>query len=172
MKIPAFVWRESVYKNDFTCKCGTKLVDDKGYPNENVGVNGDDKFDQRMWCMKCRELVGVVKEVEDDGRSGKQGHYDEKKDGKLTEVECWGFAVGNISLALNMRKSNREFMRILKGLKGLMGVHPQYPHGNVLIFETENDAKGGRNILRYKGVDCTDIQKVYVDTRSFMKVNK
>lgn len=35
-----------------------------------------------------------------------------------------------------------------------MAISSQYPRGTLLLFETENNAKGARNLLRAKGVTC------------------
>lgn len=41
-----------------------------------------------------------------------------------------------------------------------------YPRGTLLLFDTENNAKGARNVLRFNGVKCGDnICKAYVDKK-------
>lgn len=169
MKKTAFVWKESIYKNGFKCKCGTKLANDDGTPTDNVGVNGDDEHDLRLFCIKCHDLVGVYKEVDTD-LAGKQGLYDEKAFGKMTEIKCYAFGIGNLSLnPLTLRKQNRILKRI-QGLEGFIGIHPAYPGGTLVIFDTENNAKGGRNLMRSWEIECgREIGEIYVDSRYLMK---
>jgi len=169
MKRTVFVWKESVYNNDFTCKCGAKIADDDGRPTENVGMNPEEKYDIRLFCMKCRDLIGVMKEVDvdDDASKGKLGEYDEEKYGGLTEIKAYAFGVGNFRLF--DRKSVKWFTNLLKKQKGFLGINPQYPDGNILIFDTLNNAKGARNILRSEGVICgKEIGEVFVDVRFLM----
>jgi len=62
-----------------------------------------------------------------------------------------------------MAKNNKKFIEIIKGLDGFIGVHPAYPHGTLLLFDSENNAKRGRNILKAKGVKCgTNITECFI----------
>lgn len=76
-----FVWRESIYKNNFRCpKCGAKLFDKQ--PTDNLCleagedgkvkiINGGELAGQplekhiRCYC-KCKEPVGIYKELNTD----------------------------------------------------------------------------------------------------------
>lgn len=63
------IWRESVYKRGIKCKCGANLWNkSKGCPNENVGVDAKKANDKEMllWCVKCKELVGKQREMDDE----------------------------------------------------------------------------------------------------------
>lgn len=60
----AFVWRESVYKNDFRCShCGAKLFDvEAEQPTDFLGV--DPEQPENCHCMKCKTLVAVLREYD------------------------------------------------------------------------------------------------------------
>ena len=81
----------------------------------------------------------------------------------MMEIKAWAFGVGHLSLRPKYRKSNAEFIRTLKeDCEGFLGVHPM-DEGTLLIFETENDAKRSRNLLRSRGVRCGEgIEPVYI----------
>lgn len=73
----------------------------------------------------------------------------EKKD---DEVSCWGFGIPNLPIKPN--KKILRFLDYLATLDGFQGLYPWYPHGTIIIFDTENNAKGGRNLIRaYKELD-------------------
>lgn len=57
MKVPAIVWRESVYKNDFKCSCGFPLMTE-GTINRDVLYNPHDKL---LICPKCQKVVAKLK---------------------------------------------------------------------------------------------------------------
>lgn len=161
VKKKAFIWRESVYKNDCTCKCGAKLMEN-GVPTDNLAKNGDNPDDPRLFCMKCHAYVGIEKEI-DTELSGNLGEYEPEE---RLEMDAFVFAVGNLSLSPFKRRENRKFIAILNNQKGFLGVKPEYPRGTLLFFDTLNNAKGARNILRSKGVDCGDnIVTVKIDPR-------
>ena len=42
-------------------------------------------------------------------------------------------------------------------------MRPEYPHGTLLLFETENDAKGARNLIREKTPVGNNICECYID---------
>lgn len=169
MKQMVFVWRESVYKNDFSCKCGTKLAGETGYPTEDVVVNANDPHDKRLFCGKCKELVGVYKVV-DANLEGKQGRYDEEKFGKLFEEKCYAFGIGNLTLNPLLLRKQKKLLKKIQNLEGFLGIQPRYPDGTLVIFDTEKNAKGGRNLIRSWGIDVgRNIGEVYVDSRYLMK---
>lgn len=162
----AIVWKESIYKNDFKCKCGAVLADENGKPTDNVGVNGENSDDPRLFCIKCKELVGVEKEVDTD-MSGKCGHY-EGQFGELEnfgQIKCWAFGVGNLTMNPLFRKMQKEIIDLIKSQDGFKGLTPMYPRGTLLVFDTENNAKGARNILRSKDIKCGGVSEVYVEAR-------
>jgi hypothetical protein len=244
----AIIWKESIYKRGYVCSCGAKLSED-GMPNDNVGMSGENMDDPRLFCMKCKNIVGKVDKCADNATPGKwydefseeeevkefvrdrdaailtfdvrefrkfyrkwekKGVYGKKlpKDDEIIMLvichmvlgmenppeeakkraeeyltsygvdkdpfaehetqKCYGFAVGNISPFVFGKKKRAMIAAIeeIKKLEGLLGVHPAYPDGTVLVFDTLNNAKGGRNILRSKGVVCgKEIGEVEVEKR-------
>ena len=63
-----------------------------------------------------------------------------------------------------MPKGVTKAIELIKEQEGLVGVTPMYPRGTLLLFDTENNAKGARNVLRFNGVKCGDnICKVFID---------
>ena len=159
----AIIWKESIYKNDFICKCGTRLADSDGQPTDNLGVNGEDKSDPRCFCINCKNLVGVMKEVDTD-LSGKQGEY-ANQFGRIDQVKCWAFGVGNLTFNPIWQKAQKKVLDLIKSQEGFKGLTPMYPRGTLLVFDTENNAKGARNILKANDVKCGGISEVYVDVR-------
>lgn len=68
--VPAIIWKESIYKNNFKCKCGAKLADNSGVPTNNLGGSAEDTEDNRLFCMKCKNLVAVERYVPIDVGEG------------------------------------------------------------------------------------------------------
>ena len=62
------------------------------------------------------------------------------------EVSCFAFGIPNIPISNNPKIV--RLIEYIKGLEGFVGLYPFYPHGTLLIFDTENNAKGGRNLIR------------------------
>lgn len=84
----------------------------------------------------------------------------------MSEVELWTVAVGNLPLIPWLNKGTREALKLIKEQEGFVGIYPNYPQGNLLLFDSENNAKGARNILRFRGVQCgTNICKVLVEKK-------
>ena len=82
------------------------------------------------------------------------------------EIPAWTVAVGNIPLFPKLHKGAVEAIDLIEEQEGLLGIHPCYPRGTILLFRSENDAKSARNVLRSKGVKCGDnICKCFVDKR-------
>ncbi len=81
------------------------------------------------------------------------------------EVELWTVAVGNLPLIPFLhKKAVRDAVKLIKEQDGFVGVYPIYPRGTLLLFDSENNAKGARNILRFRGIGCgSNICKVYAD---------
>lgn len=64
------------------------------------------------------------------------------------------------------RKAMEEAIEYIKKLNGFVGVHPVDLWHNLLLFDSENNAKGGRNLLRAQGVQCsTYIVPILVETK-------
>ena len=72
----AFIWRQSIYENDFKCKCGYKLFDtSKNEPARDVLI---DQIDNYMYCPKCGLAVGKIVDMgETDMKSGLYGYWPE-----------------------------------------------------------------------------------------------
>lgn len=64
----------------------------------------------------------------------------------------WSVATGNVNPLL---KASREAVKYIQTLEGFVAVHPT-PNweGTLWLFDSENNAKGARNLLRAKGVKC------------------
>lgn len=67
---------------------------------------------------------------------------------------------------IKSRKAMVEAIEYIKKLDGFVGVHPVDLWHNLLLFDSENNAKGGRNLLRAQGVQCsTYIVPILVETK-------
>lgn len=64
-------------------------------------------------------------------------------------MKAYTVAVGNFD---PKNKQSVKAVEFIKTLGGLIGVHPVYPRGTLLLFYTENQAKIARNLLDLKGV--------------------
>lgn len=61
------------------------------------------------------------------------------------------FAVGNMPF------NPREIYKTVEYFKmqpGFIGLHPHYPRGTMLVFDTLNNAKRARNIFEDNGIKC------------------
>lgn len=69
--------------------------------------------------------------------------------------EIKAYTVGVPNLAGTIRgtfrprylKDSKKLLNYVQKLDGFLGVHPAPPHGTLLIFRTENEAKRARNLL-------------------------
>ena len=65
-----------------------------------------------------------------------------------------------------IRKGMKEALEYIKNLDGFVGVHPVDLCHTLLIFDTENNAKCARNLLRAKDVQCANyIVPILVETK-------
>lgn len=81
----------------------------------------------------------------------------------MQEFKAYTVAVGNIH---PFNSKSREAVKIIKKLEGFLGIKPCYPKGTLLLFESENAAKSGRNTLETKGIQCgRNICECYIDAR-------
>ena len=65
-----------------------------------------------------------------------------------------------------LRKEMEEALEYIKKLDGFVGVHPVDLWHTLLLFDSFNNAKGGRNLLRFKGIECaTYIVPILVETK-------
>lgn len=68
-----------------------------------------------------------------------------------------------------IRKGMKEALEYIKKLDGFIGVHPVDLWHTLLLFDTENNAKRARNLLRAKDVQCANyIVPILVETK-FLK---
>lgn len=82
------------------------------------------------------------------------------------DVTVWSVSVGNLPFPLFASKSVRLAVKLIKEQEGFLFFYPCYPHGTLCLFRTENDAKGARNVMRFKGIQCGDnICKLFVDKK-------
>lgn len=63
----------------------------------------------------------------------------------------WMVAVGNVN---PLSRASRKAVEFIRGLSGLVAVHPAYPHGTLLLFESKNHAKIARNLMEAEGIKC------------------
>ena len=57
------------------------------------------------------------------------------------------YTVAIPNLPLFPGRKVKEFVKYIGTLEGFLGFSPQYPHGTLLLFRTENQAKRGRNLI-------------------------
>lgn len=80
-KQTAYVWRESIYKNNFRCKCGTILAKPDGEPLGDTLYETQQKL---IICPTCGNVAAVVKEIEVAiPMTGKQGYWGDITDEPL-----------------------------------------------------------------------------------------
>lgn len=75
----------------------------------------------------------------------------------MSEKKLWTVAIPNFEGPFGSRRQRKVEERLLtfiQKLDGFVAISPQYPRGILLLFETENNAKGARNLLRAEGVTC------------------
>ena len=73
------------------------------------------------------------------------------------ETEAWTVAIGNLAgpfATRRQREIEKAVLDLAREQPGFLGVHPHPPEGTLLLYRTENNAKGARNMLRSNGVVC------------------
>ena len=65
-------------------------------------------------------------------------------------MELYSVAIGNIPL--HDEKESERIAKVLNDLEGFVAVHPHYPEGTLLFFESKNMAIIGRNVLNSEGI--------------------
>ena len=71
----------------------------------------------------------------------------------MKEVKAYTVAVPNLAgtvkgtLKPRMMRDSKKLLNYVQKLDGFLGIHPAPPHGTLLLFRTENDAKRARNLL-------------------------
>lgn len=72
----AFIWRQSIYDNEFKCKCGYKLY--KPYKHSPASDVKVDITNGVLYCPKCGWLVGKMVDMgETDLEPGLHGLWPE-----------------------------------------------------------------------------------------------
>lgn len=61
---PVLVWKESVYKNRFTCKCGNQIADENGNVQNGKMLIEDGGFRKYCYCSKCYQPVAYLRKME------------------------------------------------------------------------------------------------------------
>ena len=69
----------------------------------------------------------------------------------MEKMYVWTVATGEVKI---WRKESREAVQYIKTLEGLVGVHPVPGRGVLWLFDSENNAKGARNLMQSKGIQC------------------
>ena len=65
-----------------------------------------------------------------------------------------------------IRKGMEEAIKYIKKLDGFVGVHPVDLWHTLLLFDIENNAKGARNLLIAKDIQCANyIVPILIETK-------
>lgn len=83
MKKTVFVWKESVYKNRFTCNCGNQLADENGVLIDGKSMVETTSFRRYLYCKKCYKPVAYLTKMEvpedAEGLMGNISEYERRK---------------------------------------------------------------------------------------------
>ena len=81
----------------------------------------------------------------------------------MEEVKVYTVAVGNFN---PFKRKSRQAMEYIASIPEVIGVHPSYPRGQLILFKTENDAKIARNKMNAKGIQTgNNIGEVFIDKK-------
>lgn len=64
MKKLVIVWKESVYKNRFTCNCGNQIAEENGVLINGKSMIEMTSFRQYVYCKKCYKPVAYLTKME------------------------------------------------------------------------------------------------------------
>lgn len=85
-------------------------------------------------------------------------------------MKAWAVGVGN---ADPFNRASREALKFISKLSGLVGVHPYYPRGTLILFDSENSAKIARNEMNAVGIVTGDyICEVEIDDKHAKRSKK
>lgn len=59
-----YVWKESVYKNGFKCKCGNQIADENGNVHDGKMLIEDCGFRMYCYCTNCYQPVAYLRKME------------------------------------------------------------------------------------------------------------
>jgi hypothetical protein len=135
-----------------------------------VESTDEEKAEAKKWL----EERGCDAELKSEDVTKKIPDMDEmieecRKKQRPDEDICFGFGSGRILPMVGKRKAMAEAMEYIKSLDGFLGVHPIDTWYTILIFDTLNNAKGGRNMIKSKGIECGHIVPLLVEKRSIMR---
>jgi len=74
------------------------------------------------------------------------------------EVKLWTVATGHfpsLFASRDLKRRSKKAIDYINRLDGFCGLHPM-PQGTLCLFESENDAKAARNLMRSKGIPVGD----------------
>lgn len=72
MRKTAIIWRESIYKNGFRCRCGSVL-----FANEKLTNSAGIDSDGFVRCLNCNHTAGIMAEIEmKPEEGGMMGNYE------------------------------------------------------------------------------------------------
>ena len=74
----------------------------------------------------------------------------------------FAIGVGRVVPMLGKKKIMREAMDYIKQTDGFIGVHPIDLWHNLLVYDTLNNAKGARNLLKAKGCQVGNVVPILV----------
>lgn len=63
----------------------------------------------------------------------------------------WSVATGDVNPLFKKSRKAAEYMR---DQPGFVAIHPASPRGILWLYDSENNAKGARNMARTKGIKC------------------
>ena len=63
----------------------------------------------------------------------------------------WSVATGNVN---PLMKRSRAAVKFLSEQPGFVAIHPTDGRGLLWLYDSENNAKGARNMARTKGIMC------------------
>lgn len=80
-----------------------------------------------------------------------------EKKRRKDEVIVFAIGAGRIVPKIGMKKEFEAAFKIIKNLDGFIGVHPVTLWKTLLIFDTLNHAKSGKNLLKLRGIEIGEI---------------
>lgn len=90
-----------------------------------------------------------------------------KKKQRPDETIVFGVGVGRMCPLpfdkKEVKKGIEKGLKYIKSLDGFIGVHPIDIYRNVLLFDTLNNAKGGRNMLKIQNIKVGEIVPLLIN---------
>ena len=89
-------------------------------------------------------------------------------------VKCYTVAIPNLPIHPNKRVV--KFIEDIQKMDGFVGIRPEYPYGTLVVFDTLNHAKVGRNRINnypeYYGGTGRNIAEIYIPKEFIEGLNK